>query len=251
MAELKTALEEFYNCTGMASLVCDCFDNLICAYPENENPLSANGQTLFTGLHQSYEVPGIGKSSFLVCPLPGYSSGRLYCTVCYLDPYHPELGSGCFGPFVRDKKAAEAEKARYIPVESTCIFVELFRKILGHDTGCLSPVLGSTNYHIRRVVDYIRADYQHSITLAGAAAELSLNKSYLCRLLRRELGITLTELIARVRIEKSKQLIKAGVFSMTEISAATGYKSQSHFTRQFKKVEGITPLQFKFSNAPE
>jgi AraC-like DNA-binding protein len=46
-----------------------------------------------------------------------------------------------------------------------------------------------------------------------------------------------------VRIRQTQRLIKAG-FTLAEVAVEAGFSSQSHMTRQFKKIIGVTPGQY-------
>ncbi|MHC4158826.1 MAG: helix-turn-helix transcriptional regulator, partial [Planctomycetota bacterium] len=51
-----------------------------------------------------------------------------------------------------------------------------------------------------------------------------------------------------VRIERAKELLLATEQSCTEICFQVGYNNQSYFTRTFKRLVGMTPLQFRIGN---
>ena len=59
------------------------------------------------------------------------------------------------------------------------------------------------------------------------------------------MNITVTEYIKNLRIKKAKELILETDLSMLQISEMVGYEHNSSFTRVFKEIEGVSPVQFK------
>ena len=62
-----------------------------------------------------------------------------------------------------------------------------------------------------------------------------------------ETGFTFGQYLSRIRVEKGKKLLEQGEFSQSEISYMTGFSDQSHFSKTFKKIVGISPSTYQFS----
>ncbi|MDV4150510.1 Ada metal-binding domain-containing protein [Clostridium sp. AL.422] len=75
--------------------------------------------------------------------------------------------------------------------------------------------------------------------------ELHIAKSHLIRVFNKTFGQTPKSYISKVRIEKSKELLKTSNKSITEISYDCGYKSLSTFYDNFKKFEGMSPMSYR------
>ena len=58
-------------------------------------------------------------------------------------------------------------------------------------------------------------------------------------------GITIEQYFLLQRLERVKELIKYGEFTMSEIADRTGFSSVAHLSTQFKKLTGMTPTAFK------
>jgi len=73
----------------------------------------------------------------------------------------------------------------------------------------------------------------------------------LTRLFKRTLGISLYQHVLQVRVNSARSLLAAGTSgrSLAEIAAAVGFADQSHLTRHFKRITGITPRQFRMTNS--
>ena len=97
-------------------------------------------------------------------------------------------------------------------------------------------------------INYIDANYDKPISLTDIAKASFLSVSRLAHIFKEQMGITLIDYLTSVRIERAKQLLFATEQSCTEICFQVGYNNQSYFTRTFKELVGMTPLQFRFQN---
>jgi AraC-like DNA-binding protein len=77
------------------------------------------------------------------------------------------------------------------------------------------------------------------------AQMVGISAPQLERLCRRTLGIPPQQLLQRLRLEHAVLLITTTSMSLGEISAECGFYDQSSFTRQFRKVLGLTPGAYR------
>lgn len=101
---------------------------------------------------------------------------------------------------------------------------------------------------IRPAINYIDANYDKDIGLTEIAGASRLSVSRLAHLFKEQMGITVIDYLGGVRIERAKQLLLATDQNCTEICFQVGYHNQSYFSRVFKTLVGVTPLQFRFGN---
>lgn len=99
--------------------------------------------------------------------------------------------------------------------------------------------------HIRKCIDYIYDHLHEDLTVKLLAEVLGLNPSYLSKLFIKEKGISINEFITRAKISTAENLLKFSDFTSLEISLALGYSSQSAFISVFKKINGVTPKQYR------
>lgn len=102
---------------------------------------------------------------------------------------------------------------------------------------------------IHRAVQYVSAHYPEKITLEEVARRAYLSPTYFSRVFKEEMGESFTAYLNRVRIEKSKELLRHDSIRLTDIAFAVGFEDQSYFTKVFKKLVGMPPLQYR--NAKE
>ncbi|MBD1919522.1 helix-turn-helix transcriptional regulator [Microcoleus sp. FACHB-831] len=102
---------------------------------------------------------------------------------------------------------------------------------------------GLSQSALQQVTDYIHEQLDQDLKLVELSAIAQLSPYYFLRLFKQRTGITPHQYILQRRIEKAKHLLKYSELSIADIAALTGFSDQSHLTRCFKRIVGITPKQ--------
>ena len=104
-------------------------------------------------------------------------------------------------------------------------------------------LLIDNNQHatLKKAKAYINDNYNKDITIKSIASYLYISDYYLCHLFKKNLNYTVNDYITRVRIEKSVELMDNREMNIKDIMYKVGFNSQSHFTKTFKKILGVTP----------
>ncbi|XME02413.1 helix-turn-helix domain-containing protein [Lachnospiraceae bacterium C1.1] len=97
----------------------------------------------------------------------------------------------------------------------------------------------------RALVYIIQHLYDNDLSLQSTAAALSINKSYLSALFKRETKVTFTEYVNSRRIERAIFLLNTTSQPIQEIAGSCGINDVTYFTRIFKQDKGITPSQYR------
>jgi AraC-like DNA-binding protein len=99
---------------------------------------------------------------------------------------------------------------------------------------------------LEKVIAYIEANYQNNPSLKEIAAIVNVSPQYLCRIFADTLNMRPFEYITRLKIRKAKELLVENYpMSIQEIAATVGYNETSYFCAVFKKLEFLTPQQFR------
>lgn len=99
---------------------------------------------------------------------------------------------------------------------------------------------------VSETISYINAHYCESdISLPDAAKHVMLQKNYLSRLFKNEVGVNFTEYINMQRIRKAQELLSTTHKKSYEIAFEIGFQDESYFSRVFKKQVGISPNEYK------
>ncbi|MNZ97926.1 putative response regulatory protein [compost metagenome] len=106
---------------------------------------------------------------------------------------------------------------------------------------------GTKEHHvIEQVKAILEKEYDKNLEMERLAELVGMSASYLSRLFKQETGITLTDYLIDIRIEKAKQfLIDHPNLKNYEISQLVGYNDPVYFNKLFKKMVGETPKDYK------
>ncbi len=98
---------------------------------------------------------------------------------------------------------------------------------------------------IRRVIDYIRAHLADDLAIAELATQAGLSSFHFARVFRRETGETPHQFVTRLRLEEAARQLRATDQTVLQIALGVGFESASHFSVQFKRGYGVTPLAYR------
>lgn len=100
------------------------------------------------------------------------------------------------------------------------------------------------NTIIRRAQQYVQEHIAEKLTVPVVAESIGVSASYLTALFHKHLVLSPGEYIRRIKLERSKQLIREGRMNFTEISESLQYSTVHHFSRQFKQMFDMTPTEY-------
>jgi AraC-type DNA-binding domain-containing proteins len=93
---------------------------------------------------------------------------------------------------------------------------------------------------------YMAVNYENTeLSLSKVAEYVGLNEKYLTNRFTKEAGETFSEYLTGIRMLKARELLKTTNFKIYEIAEMVGYNNVEHFTRMFKKIHEVTPLQYR------
>ena len=98
---------------------------------------------------------------------------------------------------------------------------------------------------LKIVHNYLHDCFDQSFQLADLAAEVGVHPVHLARVFRTYYGMTLGEYVRRLRVEWAAQQLATSASSLATLAQAAGFADQSHFTRVFKQIMGVTPSHYR------
>ena len=107
--------------------------------------------------------------------------------------------------------------------------------------------LGKERSAVKLAREYIEEHCLDDISINHLASISLLSPYHLMRVFRKEVGIPPHAYQSHMRIKNARKLLSEGM-SITDVASATGYVDQTHFTRVFKQLLGITPGMFSKAN---
>lgn len=100
-------------------------------------------------------------------------------------------------------------------------------------------------YYVDTAIRFISKRYTEDITVEDIAQHCGLNRSYLGKLFREEVGVTTQEFLIQYRMRIACLYLKNTDVSIGTIAASVGYANQLHFSRAFRKVYGMSPRDWQ------
>lgn len=98
---------------------------------------------------------------------------------------------------------------------------------------------------IEIVKEFVRNNYNKNIGLKSVADYVHLNPSYLSEFFKNETRKNFIDFLTEIRIKEAKKLLANSDLKVYEIGQRVGYEDITTFNRAFKKITGITPMEYK------
>lgn len=106
-----------------------------------------------------------------------------------------------------------------------------------------------TSSHYQRVLAFIRARLDQTITVDELAGEAGMSPSHFSRVFKETLGSTPMQYVMAYRIEQAAMMMRDAARPLGDVALACGFADQAHFTRSFKQVTGKTPRAYRLESA--
>ncbi len=98
----------------------------------------------------------------------------------------------------------------------------------------------ANSFLARQAQSYIGEHYAQRLSLQEVADHCYVSQWHLSKLLHKYLGLTFYELLNQVRIREAKRLLEDPAMTISEAADRVGYTDVAHFSRVFKKTEGVS-----------
>ena len=122
-------------------------------------------------------------------------------------------------------------------------FDALIRSSVNRKTVVQSGKMRDT--YIKEAISFIELNYGRAISVEDIADFCNINRSYLNRLFKESTGKTLQNFLMYYRMNRAAELLKVSELTVNEIGKRCGYQNQLHFSRAFKTIFGLSPMQWK------
>ncbi len=99
------------------------------------------------------------------------------------------------------------------------------------------------NGRIRAAVQYIHTHYMEEINIDQIADAVYVSKFYLCKLFKKNLGLTVVDYINNVRMSEAKKILIESDEPISKVAISVGFADFNYFSRLYKKKWGETPSQ--------
>lgn len=106
------------------------------------------------------------------------------------------------------------------------------------------PALKNSTDVFRRVTEYMETNLSEHLTIEQICRENMIGRTQLQKIFQKEAGLGVIEYFSAMKIDAAKHMIRMGRMNFTQISEQLGYSSIHYFSRQFKKLAGMTPSDY-------
>lgn len=106
---------------------------------------------------------------------------------------------------------------------------------------------GLSRSKLNRVLEYVNANLSDKLELGVLAKVAGVNLYHFARSFKQSTGESPYQYVLRRRIEKAKEFLVHSQLSVIEASALTGFVDQSHFSKVFRRIVGVSPSKYRNS----
>ncbi|MGN1183619.1 MAG: helix-turn-helix transcriptional regulator [Oliverpabstia sp.] len=169
-----------------------------------------------------------------------------------------ETGRGSI--LIRDKKyilnegegvliARIIQKHQTQPMDAKLLSIDCYTLLLEFADGIYTEELKKDSlYHnyVEPVIKEMETRYSEKITISQLSSLVFVTPQYLSRLFRRFLGCSAYEYLTTYRLNKAKELLLVNSrMEIQYIAQQVGFEDSSHFIAMFRKMTGVTPMEFR------
>ncbi len=98
---------------------------------------------------------------------------------------------------------------------------------------------------ITRAKAFIAEHLSEDLSLGDVARAVNMSRFYFCKSFRKHTGLNFTDYVARLRVERAKELLLNPNLRVSEIAYEVGFQSLTHFNRVFRRVVGKSPTAYR------
>jgi len=143
------------------------------------------------------------------------------------------------GRVIRLYNSAKTECARIFFLSALAEYFEATSPEEKRETG------GEKSVIVEKICDRINLSPEEAHSLTSFAVEYGYSADYLGRIFSRAVGISFSEYLSNARVNKAKFLLSSTSISVEGVAEALGYYDTCYFSRQFKRITGISPGRYR------
>lgn len=136
----------------------------------------------------------------------------------------------------------------YHSIQASCLLYELLvilSKSFSYNLLYDFEKMTSTSHQmIPLLLNFLNQSYSMAISSTLIESQFNCNFDYLNRQFKKMTGQTIFVYLNSLRIEKAKQLLSTGFYSMNDVATCTGFHDVYYFSKVFKKLTGVTPGKY-------
>ena len=205
------------------------------------------GQMMFFAPYQFHVQKSSGKTplSFLTLTFDGEMDKPETLTNRIL--FCDENSLNLVRSIIREEKEGQLYGDDRITCQLTQLIITAMRNILSNAVVVKIPTrlkVTVDNKYVGECIDLIQSNITSTITLPWLAKQLNLSPSYLSSLFKQKVGRSISEYVRLVRLEKVKEMIGEGKYTIAQISYIMGYCSPTYLSTEFRREYDMSPKEY-------
>lgn len=104
------------------------------------------------------------------------------------------------------------------------------------------------SFIVNKMLQYLHVNIENYFSVEALCQSLHISKAYASAAFKKRMGITIMQYARKIKIDRAETLLLNSTDSILEISNLLGFYDQSHFSRTFKALTGVTPSEFRNNN---
>jgi two-component system response regulator YesN len=126
---------------------------------------------------------------------------------------------------------------------------ELLQEMVRIITGLCDFIADRKRSHtqivVQKALEYMNEHFKENLSLLSVADTVYLSPNYMGALFRAELGVSFTDQLIQIRINKAKELLHQSQLKLYEVAESVGYQNIGYFTSLFKRITGFSPKEYR------
>jgi transcriptional regulator GlxA family with amidase domain len=98
---------------------------------------------------------------------------------------------------------------------------------------------------VKRIIERMQGDPSRTLSLGEMAESVNLSPPYFCYLFKTITGVPPAKYLKTLRMQRAATLLTTTFLSVKEIVSRVGFSDDSHFVRDFKRIYGVTPSEYR------
>ena len=104
---------------------------------------------------------------------------------------------------------------------------------------------------VKRVIERMQGDPSRTFSLGEMAESVNLSPPYFCYLFKTITGVPPAKYLKSLRMQQAAVLLRTTFLSVKEVVSRVGFTDESHFVRDFKRMFGVTPSEYRNGALPD
>ncbi len=103
----------------------------------------------------------------------------------------------------------------------------------------------ASSFVVKKAIEYMEEHYEEKLMLSEVAEHIFVSQWHLSKLLNKFCGKNFSEILNTIRIDRAKELLGNPEYRISDLTEMVGFSDVAHFSRVFKKMEGISPNEYR------